>query len=90
MTDDEIYDLGHKVYHETFKDKIEAEKQKCLARLKERYNMTEAEIERLVIDYQCYDVQDLEKMKAMTDEEKEIFRRKNTEFLVTQRCARPM
>lgn len=52
--------------------------------------MTEAEIERLVIDYQCYDVQDLEKMKAMTKEELEIYRKKTTEFLNTQRCARPM
>lgn len=52
--------------------------------------MTDEEIKKLIIDYSCCGITDEEKLKAMTEEEKEKFRQLYNEFLNTQRCAIPM
>lgn len=52
--------------------------------------MTDEEIKKLIIDCCCYGIANEEKLKAMTEEEKEKFRQFYNEFLDTQRCAIPM
>lgn len=52
--------------------------------------MTDKEIKKLIIDYSCYGITDEEKLKAMTETERDKFRQFYNEFLNTQRCAIPM